>query len=108
MYKHKTLATQIYNVHVMSPKSMSQNVSSCNDYEQHGKMNFEFFPLLPFILQKLIMKLIKIYFWSTIQVKIVPKIIALVMLSFDVDQYICKLMGFFKNMSIRNGMCTFS
>lgn len=52
MYKHKTLATQIYNVQVMSPKSMSQNVSSCNDYEQHGKMNFEFFPLLPFILQK--------------------------------------------------------
>lgn len=36
----------------MSPKSMSQNVSSCNDYEQHGKMNFEFFPLLPFILQE--------------------------------------------------------
>lgn len=52
MYKHKTLATQIYNVHVMSPKSMSQNVSSCNDYEQHGKMNFEFFPLLPLILQE--------------------------------------------------------
>lgn len=36
----------------MSPKSMSQNVSSCNDYEQHGKMNFEFFPLLPLILQE--------------------------------------------------------
>lgn len=52
MYKHKTLATQIYNVHVMSPKSMSQNVSSCNDYEQHGKMNFEFFLLLPLILQE--------------------------------------------------------
>lgn len=47
---------------------MSQNVGPYNDYEQHGKMNFYFFPLLPFILQeKVDHKVTKHgFFWSAI------------------------------------------